>query len=1669
MPVAAPLAWLAQCVWLATPIAVGLVDHLDAGANPVSLSINAGLYMGLTEFANRSAIPLQVNVYNTKGQRAGVIAEVIRAHQDGMDILIGPGECGQLQLALETGTAIKTSMVQSAVFQPLLASASSFPQLVQAFPSVHRRLTVVLSHAQYLGYRAIAVVSARVHIREAVLDMLPKMLAARNMTLGLSVTFSPTDQNDAYMAFKSLKLSHLRFVLLIAQEAAPVAFAAAAKAKCLRQNLYVYHVFTYEYVLKQGGQETSEFASGVYSADVQTLPQNPEAAEAFKQRYKEVAPTLADNIPFVMPPSLVLAGWGHDLASGIMNGVKLHLDTQQSPKTPTANSQQTPQPGLAASIRTSSTSGMHTTVAFSDNDLARLSLMTWSSTTQSFLLLRTFAFQEEVIDGDWAGWETTLPEERTREDSAFYTGGSSYLPMSCSRRAYRDPVSDECVECPANMLNINEDENYDPGKDGCEVCAYGTEMKGEHCHPCGADETITFVDGVSRCTLAVTQSSTIDLVALGAMGALFFLLLATCCILYFYIVRSSKREADERVAREKQFVGFVFHELRNPLNGLLAHVRFAQDAVKELSAIEQQQAKTLIQQQRLQSEPREPLLLQAKKKTRSKGGLRVDTASARSKKTTLEACAVKRQQYVFPQDQKRDNNNNNNNNHNHNNNNNHGISNININKQPPVPPLEQKKDISSSSSSRSSSNSSSNGCDSDVAEEEAEAEAGPTLEKVNQDLATCMDCCDHAMDVLNNVLDLTRISEGRLKVIVKEVNVRPLLQKVCKMLSAQAKPGVRLYVEDTPDLSSLWIMADARRLAQCLLNLVGNALKFTHRGSIVLHASVTKEATPSAGGKALSKSKKRKQSMGSNIMGSSSKTAEKDQENSCERVLVSVTDTGPGVTAQDRLYIFSDQGSYFGTGSGLGLLLCRRFLEAMGTQLQLDSPVFTDDRSRADVRLELASEAVPSSRAAGHQLATLALPGSPDKPWAGHQLAPVATPPATSDKPWISTFPSDISSGCSRRPSLLEGGYGSSFWFTLPVCKPSVSHNDNDDTELWSGGERRADGTQLRSPSGPAANSSFKTDSPKLHTSSRSRFEKSQGSLSHLVMGSEEEVELKDTSVIRVQTDGTPPSHHHVSFGGGSAASSANNQSPESNYPSGASTPISATSEANSPRAPNHSNNITSTGEGEKQELFMKWRVLLVDDVKLNCKVMQRVLSSGLFKPLKWSFTIASTAEEALAAIGRPNTPKFDLMVIDQHLESAGGVLKGNEAADRLRDSAVRPRLVVGCTGEAGAGDAPDEGLWNSADLLWGKPIPNPGKILQDLERALDKAMNPPPSKVSSTDSDIEGSPSLTLRRVFGRIQWHTAGSSDNEVDSDSPPMARLSRAKRRWKHVYAAEPDPNHKDDSKDFETASHSKNNSKTGSDDEDGVAIHPPPGASTPRESFMTPSFNINNNNISGSINNNNNNNNPRGEPALQNSGSSNTSIKKSSSSISIGSNNETSHSINNTSIKKSSSSRSISIGSNNETSHSINRGVPFQITSDEADDYNNNGSNKYNSNNNNNGSHNSNNTTTPLGSNSSTPRGSSNNLRNLNSNNSNLSNSGRSNNNNSGTPTSGSSSDRDSDRERDTLPSSRTSKASLPMVSLPMQHDAAGGRPPSPSVQHIVQHMVQPFTEQSQSQR
>lgn len=174
-------------------------------------------------------------------------------------------------------------------------------------------------------------------------------------------------------------------------------------------------------------------------------------------------------------------------------------------------------------------------------------------------------------------------------------------------------------------------------------------------------------------------------------------------------------------------------------------------------------------------------------------------------------------------------------------------------------------------------------------------------------LEKCLLSADLLLGILNDVLDVAKIESGRLTLEHVEFSLDSALQNILTMFGARAyEKGIDLLVTKTPDVPDR-ILGDPLRIGQILINLLGNAVKFTERGEIVLSIST-----------------------------------ERVSDNKVT-LRFSIRDTGIGMTAEEQAKLFrpftqadASTTRRYG-GSGLGLAICRHLVSMMGGEITVAS------------------------------------------------------------------------------------------------------------------------------------------------------------------------------------------------------------------------------------------------------------------------------------------------------------------------------------------------------------------------------------------------------------------------------------------------------------------------------------------------------------------------------------------------------------------------------------------------------------------------------------------------------------------------------------------------------------------------------------------------------------
>ncbi|MDI1450970.1 hybrid sensor histidine kinase/response regulator [Polyangium sp. 6x1] len=186
---------------------------------------------------------------------------------------------------------------------------------------------------------------------------------------------------------------------------------------------------------------------------------------------------------------------------------------------------------------------------------------------------------------------------------------------------------------------------------------------------------------------------------------------------------------------------------------------------------------------------------------------------------------------------------------------------------------------------------------------------------------------EHLLGLIDDVLDLARIEAGKLELAPAEVHLPALLQSVADLCRVRAEQKGLAFHYVPAAGGPAFVEVDEKRLTQVLLNLLGNAIKFTREGRVALRV-----------------------------------------EREGEEFVFRVEDTGPGITPADLARIFEpfeqagDRGAR-AQGAGLGLSISRKIVEQMGGRLDVESTPGAGSTFAVTLRLPVVAESFSANDA----------------------------------------------------------------------------------------------------------------------------------------------------------------------------------------------------------------------------------------------------------------------------------------------------------------------------------------------------------------------------------------------------------------------------------------------------------------------------------------------------------------------------------------------------------------------------------------------------------------------------------------------------------------------------------------------------------------------------------
>ncbi|MDX9971588.1 MAG: cache domain-containing protein [FCB group bacterium] len=166
---------------------------------------------------------------------------------------------------------------------------------------------------------------------------------------------------------------------------------------------------------------------------------------------------------------------------------------------------------------------------------------------------------------------------------------------------------------------------------------------------------------------------------------------------------------------------------------------------------------------------------------------------------------------------------------------------------------------------------------------------------------------EHLLNLINNILDISKIESGHVLLEESSTDLHQLLEEMRSLMYVKAtEKGLDFTVNRSPELPRN-ATVDAGKLRQVLINLIGNAIKYTEAGGVILQVGVARWESPQAA-----------------------------------RLRFEVKDSGRGIPAQDLERVFQpfEQLAHqpvTEAGTGLGLTICKQYVELMGGQLGVTS------------------------------------------------------------------------------------------------------------------------------------------------------------------------------------------------------------------------------------------------------------------------------------------------------------------------------------------------------------------------------------------------------------------------------------------------------------------------------------------------------------------------------------------------------------------------------------------------------------------------------------------------------------------------------------------------------------------------------------------------------------
>lgn len=200
-------------------------------------------------------------------------------------------------------------------------------------------------------------------------------------------------------------------------------------------------------------------------------------------------------------------------------------------------------------------------------------------------------------------------------------------------------------------------------------------------------------------------------------------------------------------------------------------------------------------------------------------------------------------------------------------------------------------------------------------------------------------CGSHLLMLINDILDLSKIEARKLELYPTSIHLPSFLNGVAEICRIRAEQKGIAFQSVISDRVPVGILADEKRLRQVLINLLGNAIKFTDQGSVTFRVE---------------------------------HLAKNSESHTCQ-IRFQIEDTGVGMSSEQQAKIFLPfeqvgEAGRKAEGTGLGLAISQRLVSLMGSQIQVQSQLGEGSIFFVDLEVPIAQDLNPASRSVPDQI-----------------------------------------------------------------------------------------------------------------------------------------------------------------------------------------------------------------------------------------------------------------------------------------------------------------------------------------------------------------------------------------------------------------------------------------------------------------------------------------------------------------------------------------------------------------------------------------------------------------------------------------------------------------------------------------------------------------------------